>query len=253
MTDRNFDPIAQRFTRTIYQHPKGRLRLAALQQDFRDLLPDCQNQQVLDLGGGQGQFSLWLAQQGAQIYLNDLSSEMLALAEQSFSEQSLPLSCLHAPLQEVDQYWPQSFDLVMNHAVLEWLAEPMLALELIANKVAEGGHLSLMFYNLHGHVWRQIMNGRTEHSETSNPRLRQEGNAPQNPLAPNDVFSWLENRGFRILRWRGIRCIYDHMHEKIRQRLGEMAYSDADLSFGLQDPYRQLGRYVHVFAQKHKK
>lgn len=250
MKDRNFDPIAQRFTRTIYEHPKGRLRLAALQQDFQDCLPSLAQAKVLDLGGGQGQFSLWLAQQGADIYLNDVSSEMLAIAQQQFAAQQLSLMTAHCSLQEVNQHWPQTFDLVLNHAVLEWLAEPFAALSFIATKVAPNGYLSLMFYNLHGHVWRQLMNGRTEHSQSSNQRLRAEGNAPQHPLDPQQVIEHLEQQGFSVLRWRGVRCVYDHMHEKIRQRIGEEKYAQADLTFGLQEPYRQFGRYVHVLAQK---
>lgn len=248
--DRNFDDLAKRFQRTIYQHPKGRLRLAALQQDFSDLAIPIANHQVLDIGGGQGQFALSLAEQGAHITLTDISAEMLEHAENLFASAQLPLRSQQCALQDIHQHYPESFDLVLNHAVLEWLEEPLSALPILTSKVAEQGYLSLMFYNLHGHVWRQLMNGRTNAATTSNPRLRKEGNAPQHPLDPHLVIQHLQQLGFTVLRQRGIRCVYDHMHQKIRDRIGEDAFTQADLEYGLKEPYWQLGRYVHLLAQR---
>lgn len=249
--DRNFDDIAKRFQRTIYNHPKGRLRLAALRQDFSDLELQLAGKTVLDVGGGQGQFSLELAQQGARIHLCDISTEMLSVAQEQFAAKQLPLAVQHCALQDIDQHWPQQqFDFVLNHAVLEWLEDPLAALPILTNKVKVGGYLSLMFYNKHGHVWRQLMNGRTHASNSSNPRLRAEGNAPQHPLDPDEIEQALANLGFKVLRWRGIRCVYDHMHQKIRDRIGEDNFTAADLKFGLKEPYRRMGRYVHFLARK---
>lgn len=248
--DRNFDDLASRFTKTIYDTARGRLRLRALQQDFRDFSLPHKGATVLDIGGGQGQFSLWLAQQGANINLCDISAEMLTLAQAQFDEQGFNLNSEHCALQEVDAVFPGTFDLVLNHAVLEWLEQPLQALPILASKVKSGGWLSLMFYNLHGHVWRQLMNGRTEDPLSSNARLRQEGNAPQHPIDPQQVESLLTPLGFEIQRWRGVRCIHDAMNAKIRDRIGEESVAQADLEYGLLEPYRQFGRYVHFLAYK---
>lgn len=249
--DRNFDDLATRFTNTIYNTARGRLRLRALQQDFSDFSLPLKNDNVLDIGGGQGQISLWLAQQGANINLCDISAEMLTLAQAQFKEQGLALNSQQCALQDVDNLFPGTFDLVLNHAVLEWLEQPLEALPILASKVKSGGWLSLMFYNLHGHVWRQVMNGRTHDPRGSNTRLRQEGNAPQHPLDPNTVEELLNQLGFKIKRWRGIRCIHDPMNQKIRDRIGEEKVALADLEYGLIEPYRQFGRYVHFLAYKH--
>ncbi|MGB1092123.1 MAG: rRNA methylase, partial [Oceanobacter sp.] len=125
-------------------------------------------------------------------------------------------------------------------------------LQSICEQVRPGGWLSLMFYNLRGHQWRQIMNGRTHASRDSNTRLRSEGNAPQHPLDPEWVFHSLESLGFEIAQWRGIRCVHDHMHQKIRERIGSEKVEVADLEFGLIDPFRQLGRYIHVMAKRNE-
>ncbi|WP_221800894.1 methyltransferase domain-containing protein [Oceanobacter mangrovi] len=248
--DRNFDDIAARFRNTIYNTPKGQLRLAALTDDFQRFALPVANARVLDLGGGQGQFALQLAQQGASISLCDLSAEMLAFADQQFAEAGLPLQSACSALQQVDQHFPGQFDIVLNHAVLEWLEQPFEELAQICSKVAAGGYLSLMFYNLHGHQWRQLMNGRTHAPGGSTDRLRKEGNAPQHPLDPEQVFERLQQLGMETLGWRGIRCIHDHMHQKIRERIGQPAVDQADLEFGLLDPYRLFGRYIHVVARR---
>ncbi|CBL46019.1 Putative rRNA methylase [gamma proteobacterium HdN1] len=248
--DRNFNELATRFRNTIYATARGRLRLAALTQDFADLNVLTPDARVLDIGGGQGQFCLALAQQGAQIHLCDISQEMLQIANEQFAENRLPLHSAHCALQDVDNAFPGNFDIVLNHAVLEWLENPLDALPILAQKVRPDGWLSLMFYNLHGHVWRQLMNGGLNDPLGANPKLRKHGNAPQHPLDPEILQRELEKLGFEILRWRGIRCIHDHMPQKVRERVGPEALADADLAYGLKEPYRQLGRYVHFLARK---
>lgn len=253
LKDRNFDDLSKRFTRTIYQTPKGKLRLAALRQDFEDFSLPMMGTSVLDLGAGQGQFSLELARRGARVALCDVSEQMLTDAKTAFASEGLSLEYYQCPLQtlaEQPDVEQRSFDLVLNHAVLEWLESPFDALSQIMERVRPGGWLSLMFYNLHGHQWRQLMNGRTHAPASANPRLRQEGNAPQHPLDPETVIQAVESGGFEVLRWRGIRCVHDHMHQKIRERIGDIAIEKADLEFGLLDPYRSLGRYIHLLAQR---
>lgn len=248
--DRNFDDIAHRFTQTIYQKPRGKLRLVALQQDFQDFGLPVDTMRVLDLGAGQGQFALWLAQRGAQVCLCEHSEEMLSVAKEHFTQASLAFKAHQCTLQTINQYEPEPFNLVLNHAVLEWLDEPFLALDIIAEKVATNGWLSIMFYQRSGHVWRQLMNGRLHDPEGGNAYLKNSGNAPKHSFDSDEVFAYLQAKGFELKRQRGIRCIYDHMNEKIRQKMDEQALFEADLKYGLVEPYRQLGRYVHLLLRK---
>ena len=249
-SDRNFDDIAQRFTQTIYANPKGKLRLLGLQQDFLDMAIPIEDMEVLDVGGGQGQFSLWLAERSARISLCDVSKSMLEIARNNFSAAHLHAEFTQCALQELPERFPRKFDLVLNHAVLEWLEAPFDALPLLVDRLKPGGYLSLMFYNRAGHQWRQIMNGGIDTPDESNPKLRREGNAPQQPLNPAEVEEALKSLGLTVLRWRGIRCIHDHLHDLIRQRLGEEKIAEADLKYGLLEPFRQFGRYVHFVARR---
>ncbi len=57
MQDRNFDDIAEKFSRNIYGTTKGQLRQAILWQDLDRVLAEMgpQKLRVLDAGGGEGQ------------------------------------------------------------------------------------------------------------------------------------------------------------------------------------------------------
>ncbi len=64
--DRYFDGLVDKFSRSLYQAPRGELRLAML--DY--LLPQMlrlDQQSVLDIGGGLGQQAAWFAERGHSV------------------------------------------------------------------------------------------------------------------------------------------------------------------------------------------
>ena len=64
MRDRNFDDIAEKFSRNIYGTTKGQLRQTILWQDLDKLLAEFGDRplRVLDAGGGEGQTAILMAQ-----------------------------------------------------------------------------------------------------------------------------------------------------------------------------------------------
>ncbi len=248
--DRNFDDIAQHFANTIYQTPRGQFRLAALEKDFKQFILPAQGLPVLDLGAGQGQFALYLAQQGLQLSFCDHSKAMLDTAIAQFEQAKLPYNAYLCTLQDINLHAPNQFPLVLNHAVLEWLDKPFFALDIMLNKVALGGWFSLMCYQQSGHIWRQLMNGRLENPKGSNARLKKTGNAPKHSFIRSQIIDYIQQQGFSLKHQRGIRCIYDHMHQKIRQKMNPQTLLQTDLEYGLQEPYLSLGRYVHLLFKR---
>ncbi len=259
-SDRNFDDLSQRFKKNIYGTPKGMLRLFALREDFAkfDLAQRLSSKDtnqaldILDAGGGMGQFSCELAENGHTINLCDISREMLDGAKANFLTQGLEsqVTLTHCGIQTIPDKFEQQFDLVMNHAVLEWLEDPQQALNILSDKVKPGGWLSVMFYNIHGRTWRGLMNGKLHAPATSTERMAKEGIAPQQPLKPQWVHDQLQTLGLEVKSWRGIRFVYDHMHQKIRDRVGLEAIFQSESEFGYQAPYRDMARYVHMLCQK---
>jgi len=254
ITDRNLDDLKPRFHKNIYGTPKGQLRLYALREDFKrfELMASAGNNTVLDAGGGMGQFSSELAANGYQVDLCDISQEMLNEAERVYKTQApaAKVGFKQCAIQDIPQQYPEQYDLVLNHAVLEWLEDPQQALQILYDKVKPGGWLSVMFYNIHGRIWRGIMNGKLHAPSTSTPRMADEGIAPQQPLEPQWVHAQLIELGLEVKSWRGIRFVYDHMHQKIRDRVGIEAIAQSESEFGYQPPYRDLARYVHMLCHK---
>ncbi|EAT13970.1 methyltransferase domain-containing protein [Bermanella marisrubri] len=256
--DRNFNGLSNRFKNQIYGTLKGQMRLALLEKDLSPYIEQTHALNILDCGAGQGQFSSMLAQHGHSLVLNDVSDEMLAMAQANLAELA-PDNQTHqmitAPLQSLNEELhtralPTQYDLVLNHAVLEWLHEPFAAIEQLALWVKSDGILSLMFYNLHAIVWRNLMNGSWQRAQNTHFHHDKNNLMPQNPLNPADVVEKIESLGFSIELHRGIRCVHDHMFVEMRKRKTLEEFVELESDIGLKAPYRDLGRYVHIVARK---
>ena len=107
MRDRNFDDIAEKFSRNIYGTTKGQLRQTILWQDLDKLLADYAGQtlRVLDAGGGEGQTAILMAQRGHHVTLCDLSAEMVARAQRAAEEQATTCILYIVPLRTSHSIW----------------------------------------------------------------------------------------------------------------------------------------------------
>jgi len=250
--DRNFDGLSARFNSQIYGTLKGQLRLKMLDDDLSTVVDNQNALSVLDVGGGMGQFSSALAAIGHTITLTDISEEMLNEAREIFKElaPNNPPSLLTGPLQDLPNQIQNTFDLVLNHAVLEWLEDPMEAIEVLDQFVKPNGHLSLMFYNRHAIVWRNLMNGSWQRAHNDSFHHDKNALMPQRPLDPQDVYHKLTTLGYDVLSWRGIRCVHDHMPKFMRDKKSLDEFFEIEKTIGLTPPYRDLGRYVHMVCKK---
>jgi 2-polyprenyl-3-methyl-5-hydroxy-6-metoxy-1,4-benzoquinol methylase len=109
------------------------------------LLAACEplpGRQVLDLGCGQGYFSRQLAGRGARVSAIDLSPELLALAETRESRERLGIRYRQLTAAAVvDQWPPDSFDLVTGCMSLQDMADVSGALRGAAAILRSGGRL----------------------------------------------------------------------------------------------------------------
>lgn len=258
VADRNFDDLAQRFRKKIYGGLKGDIRLAVLNRDLAPVL-DLKGDglAVVDAGGGQGQFALDLAAAGHRVWLTDVSAEMLGLAREQVAARGLGarVQALQLPLQALDSD-PRipSADLLLCHAVLEWLEQPQQALMHLAQCLVPGGYLSLTFYNRRALEFRLLQRGslrqldRNRHSGYWGGHPG--GLTPQNPLLPEHVMGWIEQAGLSLVAHSGIRCFHDFMTPEMRDKLPPAAIVEKELEYSRVDPYRQLARYVHLLCRR---
>ncbi len=258
--DRNFDDIAHKFVKNIYGSDKGEIRQVIVWEDLEQLLTavdgDSRALEILDAGGGLAQMSQKLAKLGHHISLCDLSSEMLQLARQDIEKNGLleQYRLIHSPVQDIERHLERQVDVVMFHAVMEWLADPKSALATVLEQVKPGGAASIMFYNHHGLVYKNVVCGNIPHILDGMPHRKRFKLQPQKGLKPEDVYQWIEDAGFEICGKSGLRCFSDYIGNM--QYTGDYQYEDVlalEKQLCRQEPYLSLGRYIHVWAKKKEK
>ena len=254
MQDRNFDDLAQRFVKNIYGSDKGEIRLHILWRDLQEGLINYLSAQanVLDAGGGIGQISQRLGQLGHPVTLCEISAEMLQLARASFSAECPDVSVqfVHCPVQQLSDHVDGKFDVVLCHAVLEWLADPRETLAGLLSHLKPGGYLSLAFYNKHSLVYRNLLRGNLRKIVNEDYQGDPGSLTPMQALLPDDVISWLNQWGYEITLHSGIRVFSDYLEKNYRAPLQLSDIIDMELRFSRVEPYRSLGRYIHLLARK---
>jgi S-adenosylmethionine-dependent methyltransferase len=254
MQDRNFDDIADKFAQNIYGTTKGRIRQAILWQELDALLDTLPNRalRILDVGGGQGQVACGLAARGHQVLLCDISGEMLQRARANAEQQNVIANMQFKQIsaQQVAQHLDKPADLVLFHAVLEWVAEPEAILRALYDALTPGGILSLMFFNLHGQILSTVAHGNFGWLEAGMRKGKKKTLSPDYPRDPQQVDQWLQSCGFIIERRAGIRVFHDYMHDKQRRTDEFDRLLALETQYCRQEPFISLGRYIHVTARK---
>lgn len=262
MADRNFDDLVDQFSQRIYASSKGRLRLAILDRDLQAHCPhldpthaDFRPLQILDAGCGHAHVSLSLAQQGHHLTLCDISARLLQHARAAFTEAGLSGNAQfhHSDIQGLAQRVSKpaaGYDLVLCHAVMEWVADPQVLLAQLVQLTRPGGWLSLMFFNRHSTVLRKLIRGYLDEALRGQFAGKGQGLTPLNPLEPGQVYQWIDAQPVTVACCSGIRVFHDYMHKDIRDRRREEDILELEKRYSQIEPYRSLGRYVHVLMQR---
>lgn len=248
--DRNFDSLIDKFEKRVYDTVKGEWRLKLLKEDLAALRASSPLS-IWDAGCGFAQISQWLVEAGHQATLCDLSQKMLSQAQRNFEQAGLSAEFKQGAAQTLAPELP-AFDLVLFHAVLEWLADPLTTLKTVAEKVKSDGDLSLLFYNRNAFVYSNVLKGQWRWQYILDDAYIGKGKnlTPPNPQYPEDVIAALESWGFKITVQTGIRVFHDYITPEV------MATSDQDELLALEyqycrkPTYRSMGRYIHLLAHK---
>lgn len=253
MTYINFDHLADRFKDQIYGSTKGRIRQAIIESSYLKVMPELASGaslKVLDGGGGLGQMSQWLLGLGHQVDYFDVSQEMLNRTRQLLDDPAEAGQWQGVQASILDYQPRHAMDLVVVHAVLEWLEQPQLALEKAIGWLKPGGFMGLMVYNRHMLVMRNLMRGTLK--KVKNDQLGGDGQGltPINPLDPTEVRGWLEAAGLEVSLQAGVRTFSDLTEPVVLSWYEEQDIIDMERQLCEQAPYRDLGRYVLFLARK---
>ncbi|MGP9765514.1 methyltransferase domain-containing protein [Halomonas sp. AOP13-D3-9] len=247
--DRYFDGLAEKFSRSLYQAPRGELRLAMLDYLLPDIL-HLEGQNVLDVGGGLGQQAAWFAERGHSVTMAEPSADMLSYAKNWHRDaKALPeetITYLQAPLQSLTEHAPGPWPLITCHAVLEWLGDPQAALTTLSDLLAPGGQLSLMVFNRDALRFSNAVKGNLE--KALNDRLAGKGKrqrlTPISPVSHAEIEQWSAESGLRIDAVAGIRIFQDYLRQPPATPAENATLLALEKQYCRQDPHWRLGRYL---------
>lgn len=252
MQDRNFDDLADKFKRKVYGGLKGEIRLAVIWRDLCEAIPQVESSpalRILDVGAGLAQTSIRLARNGHQVVINDISNEMLQLARKDARENNVEqnIEWLRSPYQSLTNLVGQQFDLVLCHALLEWVVEPQQLVSQLKRWLAPRGRLSLSYYNRNALVYRNLIRGNfnllRRHFSADPGSL-----TPLNPLYPQQVDGWLLEEGLRVQSSSGIRVFRDYVTDSRGGNAIDDQVLKMELEYSRLEPFKGLGRYMHYIC-----
>ena len=249
--DQNFDPLIDKFKDRIYGGIKGEWRLQLLQEDLLEL-HQRETMDIWDAGCGLGQLALWFAKEGHALTCCDISYKMLEETKRVFREAELEASFAKLPAQQMAAQIPRQ-DLVLFHAVIEWLADPLETLKGVSGRVKPGGYLSLLFFNYHSFVYRNALRGGwciPFVGDESAWYGKGKKLTPPYPQKPEVLTAWLAEHGYEIKVQTGIRVFHDYMNKGTLEETDIDELMKLEYRYCREPVYRDMGRYIHILARK---
>ena len=260
-TDRSFDAIADHFEKKVYGGLKGEIRLAVLR---RDIFAYCAQTslllgrplRILDVGAGLAQIGIELAVQGHTLVINDISANMLEKAQASAAQydDDLKITWHVCPYQELEEKLAnktEKFDLIMCHALLEWLAEPAAVMDFFDQYLTQSGAISLCFYNPASFDYRNLIMGNFNLLDNTDYKAdNKKSLTPNHPVAKEEVEAWLQAHDYKTQVASGLRVFHDYSPLKRGGHNDPDAVIRMELRYSQLEPYKWLGRYLHLLATR---
>lgn len=237
----------------------GRLRCDLAWENLRGFLPDRPpHRRVLDLGGATGFMSVRLARKEFQVVLLDSSQEMLAVARKEAEANGVAarifFRCADAA-QLPELFEAQSFDIVVCHNLLEYVADPVVIVRGVAGVLGKDALVSVLVRNRAGEVLKAAIN--SEDYELARANLSAETavdslfGKPVRLFGPKEVLYMLTQAGLDVVAQYGVRVFSDYMHPK--DPTSEAAYHrllELELILGVQPEFAAMARYTQWIARR---
>ncbi|WP_158968846.1 methyltransferase [Paraglaciecola sp. L3A3] len=245
--DRSFNDIADKFQKNIYGSTKGRLRHELLLAHLIQHTPiSYGGMTILDAGGGTGMMTESLLNMQHKVTLTDIAMDPLDIAKQKLTGLG-DFSLINADILSLGE---QQYDLVICHAVLEWVKNPQQVLVKLASMVKPNGYLSLSFFNRDAQLFGNMCYGNFDYVEQGMKVKNRVRLTPNNPLRPSHVLAEFEALPLTIKHQAGIRCFHDYLRDLDKQEKHYQQLKKLELEYGWQQPYLWLGKYFQIIAQK---
>jgi SAM-dependent methyltransferase len=210
---------------------------------------------VLDVGGGTGGFAVPLAEAGHRVTVVDANPDALAALTRRAAEARVPDriravqgdgDALHGLVE------PGSVDLVLCHAVLEVVDDPVRVVAAVAAALRPGGAASVLVASRAAAVLSRATSGHLDAAAAllTDPEGR---SGPRDTLRRRyDVESaaaLLRAAGLRVEQTHGVRVLVDLLPAVVVEG-DPRALLDLELAAAARPPYRDIAAQLHLFARR---
>lgn len=250
--DTNFDQHSTRFKKNIYNTAKGKIRLKLVLEDILQNIPVLNENKaisILDAGCGMGQISKALYKAERQFTLCDISADMLAVAKETLGNECSNACFIHSSIQELGDEHNKKYDLIIFHAVLEWLDDPEAIISVLKSRLKPGGYISLMFYNLNSIIFYNLLKGNFRKVLKQEFKGHPGGLTPTNPIDPEELDNWLEDNNIKVHKKTGIRVLYDYLNKDLKENRTLEDIIEMESIYAHKAPFNMMGRYIHYICQ----
>lgn len=240
--------------------PLGRLRSELAWGNLRRFLPASSSlRNVLDLGGGTGSLSLRLAQMGGfQVVLLDSSEEMLKIARKEAEACGIAarMSFRHADANTLQElFTADSFDLIVCHNLLEYIAEPAALVAKIARVLRKNAVVSFLVRNRSGEVLKAAIKSANWALAKTNLSAATVVDSlygkPVRVFEPRDVTDMLARGGLQVIAQHGVRVFSDYLEPKdLTNEADYRKILELELTLGAQPAFAGIARYTQWIARR---
>lgn len=255
-TDHRFESDAARYAAYL-ETPEGRLRLDLVFANLQKFLPDAKaSLRALDLGCGTGATAVCLARLGIHVTLLDGSPSMLNIAERTTSEAGVAdkISLMRSDAaQSGNLFQSGSFDLILCHNLLEYVAEPAVVLRHAARLMRNSASLfSVLVRNQAGEVLKAVVQA-GDLAEAENVLTSEWGHESLyggrvRLFTLDKLRKMLEAASFRVIAERGVRVITDYLPPQVRRDEQYERIFEIECKLGNRTEFAGVARYIHCLA-----
>jgi S-adenosylmethionine-dependent methyltransferase len=255
-TDNRFQSDAARYAAYL-ETPEGRLRLDLAFANLQEFLPDAKRPlRALDLGCGTGVTAIRLARMGIHVTLLDCSAAMLSIAERAVLESGVGerVALIHRDATQLENSFESaSFDLILCHNVLEYVADPVVVLHGVARLLRDSSSiLSVLLRNQAGEsIKAAIQAGDLASAQdvlTSEWAQESLYGGRVRLFTPEKVRSMLQAQSFRVIAERGVRVIADYLPTLVRGKEEYERIFEFERRLGSRAGLAGAARYIHCLA-----
>jgi S-adenosylmethionine-dependent methyltransferase len=231
------------------------LRYILVARQLGEHLPQAPTR-VADVGGGAGHVAIPLAREAYEVTILDPSRAMLQEAHRALLLEDEAVRRRVRLVEGTGERARETlggerFDVVLCHGVLPYLEDPYPLIQALASVARPDGLVSLLAKNAAALAMRPALEGRYEDALAAFDTDRNLGRlgAVTRGDTVAGLSGLLEQAGVEVLQWYGVRVFTDHLGDRPPDaNLPDILQLEWEA--GRRDPYRHVGRLIHLIGRR---